>query len=152
MLVRSVIIDRYHIPMMKTSSYFNEVLFYDPDPTIDQLFEKRTPQLFELKRSYVHLHIQSIHKNTWREQHTFGDVAKRGSLAPEDSSIESKANTQLGCSVDRLYYVPFPPPPLYNGLPGLQFQVITKSEELRTAVHAHDYEVGCLCLIGCRII
>ncbi|MCJ1402112.1 hypothetical protein MMC11_005331 [Xylographa trunciseda] len=123
---------------MRTSSYFNEVLFHDPDPTTDQLFERKTAQLFELKDSCLHLHVQSVHENSRREQQIYGDLVKCGSLAPLDFSTDGKASRPAGCSVDRLCYVPFPPPPLYNRHPGLHFQVITKPEELRTAGNSHD--------------
>ncbi|MCJ1394648.1 hypothetical protein MMC18_007528 [Xylographa bjoerkii] len=119
---------------MKTSTHFNEALFHDPDPTTDQLFEKRLPYLFEidLKTPCIRLHIQLTLKNVRWELDSSEDSGHFENPAPKECTIRT------GCSFDRLTYEPSPPPPQYVENPGLNFREICDPAGLHEA-QWHSY-------------
>ena len=126
---------------MKTTSYFNEALFHEPDPTTDQLFEQKAPILFDLgsKTSFLRFHAQLAFHNDpmWPGPLPCGGLGHTEAAAMKDSNEDYR---KPGIFVDCVPYEPSSPPPKYFGSPGLSCRTISEPGELRAALHAVDQE------------
>ena len=125
---------------MKTSSYFNETLFFDLDPATDESYAN-AHHLFESeeKKTLVSLHVQSTLENKWHKKPTKCTVEPIRSYAPQSPSTDFTPRSEKGFtySVDRVPYTPQDPsPPVYNGRPGLQLRDYSNSKDLLEALQA----------------
>ncbi|MCJ1475517.1 hypothetical protein MMC13_004180 [Lambiella insularis] len=105
---------------MKTSTCFGNTLFCDLNPTIDQTFEARASQLFELEKakSFVDIHTQSsLHVDLQTISDKQSDSGYVSPTEPE-SPVDRVRDWHLE-------------PPRYVGLPGLQLQRVSDPKVLK---------------------
>ena len=90
---------------MKTSSYFEKVLFHDDTAAIDDYFERRVGQLFEqsAERSYIEFHIQQpSHKVDVETKAAFDAIIK---TPKSDSDLESDADSDPSSPTEQSCYL-----------------------------------------------
>ena len=111
---------------MKTSPYFEQVLFYRQTPATDQFFEESSELLFQIdgKESYIEIQDQSSSIQEALNGSSFLD-----SKGKTDSSLEDEYSSIPPSPLDQTLY-PDQEPPRYVQSPGLRRQVARKCEDL----------------------
>ncbi|KAL9119693.1 MAG: hypothetical protein Q9187_003752 [Circinaria calcarea] len=116
---------------MKTSPYFDQILFYNQSPATDQSYEEKSSKLFQVDKdcSFVEIYIQppaSGHlRFGTRPSHSKWDLIPE---AEAGSTCSSPREPEL--AIDQSHYLRSDPP-RYVGAPGLKLHEISDPKELR---------------------
>ena len=116
---------------MKSSSYFEQTLFYDQSPATDQYFEQRSSQLFELdpSKSFVEVHFRLPLQTAAQ-----GGPGKTVSNALDsqhkpDTDSQGDTTSPPRSPVDKCHYFRHDPPH-YDGSPGLDLRRVGDEKQL----------------------
>ena len=115
----------FQVEAMRTSSYFNDALFYNQNSVIDQYFEKRSAQIFTSDKatSYIDIYYQSRSKKITLEETSLDDKKRSDSQKPDPDlywQTESAPLTPVDHEpVDHESFL-YQCPPRYNGSPGIE--------------------------------
>ena len=125
---------------MKTSAHLEEVLFAEPNPATDKVFEEKSNQIFQHPRgdSFVDLYI---HRPCSKDDTT--DWISSGARAKTDKDAPDVSVPSEPCSpIDLVDFVRYgrESPPVYVGQRGLDQQRLRDASALGQAalVHAHS--------------
>ena len=106
---------------MRTSPYFQKVLFYDNTPAIDDYFESRVGQLFEQsrERSYIEIHVQQPLRKVDAKNKGVPDAVSEtlewGSELESDASADPSSPAEKSCYSSGLLH--------YDGAPALRRKI-----------------------------
>lgn len=122
---------------MKTSPYFDQILFHNQSPATDQSYDEKSGNIFELDGdcSFVEIYVQPPGSSNLQYGKSILQYGKR--LGHWEWVPFPEADTESTCSspiesalaVDQSHYLR-PDPPRYVGAPGLQLQKISDPKKL----------------------
>ena len=117
---------------MKTSSYFEQTLFYRPNPATDQRFQEKIDTLFQVagEDSYVEIHDHVPVDWEATNGASLQDLLDKKYQA--DVGVDDHSISEPPSPVDHLHYEG-DDPPRYNGAPGLRKQTVSDPEDLEDA-------------------
>ena len=120
---------------MKTSAYFEQVLFYTQTPATDQFFEESSKLLFQIdgKESYIDIQDQSSYLQEAPNGSSFLDSKEK-----TDPSLEEEYSSRPPSPLDQVLYLNQEPPRYVQG-PGLRRQEARKCEDLK--------KIGRVCIL-----
>ncbi|KAL2047080.1 hypothetical protein N7G274_001099 [Stereocaulon virgatum] len=112
---------------MKTSPYFEQVLFYGQSAANDQFFEDRSEDLFQLpgKESFVEIHDQLPWPQEAPNGSSFLNSQKR-----DDSMLSDDFSSVPSSPLDQCLYLD-EGPPRYVEFPGLRWHTARDSQDLK---------------------
>ena len=115
---------------MKTSPYFDQILFHNQSSATDQSYEEKSGKIFEVDGdcSFVEIYVQPPRSSNLQ----YGQRLGHSEWVPiPEAEVESTCSSprESALAVDQIHYLR-PDPPLYVESPGLQLHQISDPKKL----------------------